>query len=560
MPSDLILCNANVLPVREDSVSEFVADQQERFRSAYQVARDHLRAAAQKRKAYYDATVRAKQFSVGDKVWYFYPRKYVKRSRKWSFMYVGPYEIIQKLSELTYAIRKTPRDKPIVVHIDKLKKCVINDIHLNVAKVNNKTVSVDSQVTTFSSMDRQEPASCDLCDRVFTRKSDLNRHRQDVHVKTVCEYCDAVLGSRRAWKKHARNFHGEASSRFSKPATATTTTSRTSQKLEDVARRVCWDNPSDQNCITNMTSYVPVLRTSTESDEGKLPTPNLVPPPNSVVTVPKETIRPRLVDFVPNGVDRKQYNDRMEIWSRRIARENRVLDEQDWLREVQKNDPNLGFLGRQTVFHMLRLHNQMLSLGSPARTKKSTEGSVIDKKGQKKSGKNCTESRSIKKPTHQPRTLPKRVSATITRPLTIEEEPKRQEALSDGEMEMPELSPAMRYDEKTTTAKFEELVEVTGVTNTDRSKVKADIMWAECLSESPSSLIDASTMQFSALCHPVITSDVIASGVDTTASQIFSSKDLEAEVSSFLRSSNEVKDDCFTFDLESINEVCSYEI
>ena len=129
MPADLVLGNPNVLPECENSVNDYVAEQQERFRSAYQVARNHLRASAQKRKSYYDAGVRAKELNIGDRVWYFYPRKYVKRSRKWSFVYVGPYTVTKKLSDLTYAIQKSPRDKVLIVHIDKLKKCIANDVN-----------------------------------------------------------------------------------------------------------------------------------------------------------------------------------------------------------------------------------------------------------------------------------------------------------------------------------------------------------------------------------------------------------------------------------------------
>ena len=73
MPADLVLCNAGSLPSSENSPVEYVAAQQDEFRIAYQLVRDHLKVAAQKRKAYYDANVRTRQFSVGDPVWYFLP-------------------------------------------------------------------------------------------------------------------------------------------------------------------------------------------------------------------------------------------------------------------------------------------------------------------------------------------------------------------------------------------------------------------------------------------------------------------------------------------------------
>ena len=214
---------------------------------------------------------------------------------------------MQQLSELTYAIRKTPRDKPIVVHIDKLKKCVNHEIHSNTANVNNEIVSVGSQVTLSSYMDRHEPPSaCDYCERVFTRKSDLSRHRQDVHerVKTACAFCEAVLGSRRAWKKHIRNLHGEGRGRIPK-SSGTASTSRTGQGPDRVSRRVCWDNPLELRGASSFTSYVPVQPTPAESTEGEVPALTSTPCPLTIGRTPKETVGSRLAEFAPNGADRK---------------------------------------------------------------------------------------------------------------------------------------------------------------------------------------------------------------------------------------------------------------
>ena len=67
MPADLVMCNASALPSSENSVNDYVSEQQDRFRAAYQTVRDHLKVAAQKRKAYYDASVRSKHFQSGIK-------------------------------------------------------------------------------------------------------------------------------------------------------------------------------------------------------------------------------------------------------------------------------------------------------------------------------------------------------------------------------------------------------------------------------------------------------------------------------------------------------------
>ena len=41
---------------------------------------------------------------------------------KWSKTYIGPYQVLDKLSPVLYRIRKTPKSQPLIVYVDKLKK------------------------------------------------------------------------------------------------------------------------------------------------------------------------------------------------------------------------------------------------------------------------------------------------------------------------------------------------------------------------------------------------------------------------------------------------------
>ena len=106
--------------------------------SAFQKVRNYLRLAAQKRKAHYDDSVRAKQFAIGDHVWYFYLQKFTEHSQAWSFLYVGPYTFLTKLSDLKYVIQKSLKDQTLVEQVDKLKRCVPIDASIN--SVLNKTM------------------------------------------------------------------------------------------------------------------------------------------------------------------------------------------------------------------------------------------------------------------------------------------------------------------------------------------------------------------------------------------------------------------------------------
>ena len=97
---------------------------QERWRESYSKAREHLETAAERRKREHDVKVKPKQFSVGEWVYYFYPRCYTKKSPKWSRNYDGPFLVVNIIPKSDYVIQKTKRTAPQVVHGDKLKLCL----------------------------------------------------------------------------------------------------------------------------------------------------------------------------------------------------------------------------------------------------------------------------------------------------------------------------------------------------------------------------------------------------------------------------------------------------
>ena len=122
MPLDLVMG----LPLDESqcaSVDEFVQKSQEQMSSAYAIAREHLGVAAQRRKTTYDIRVRQQEFKVGDWVWYWYPRRYPSKSPKWQRGYTGPYLVVRKIEPVNFVLQKSPKAKPFVVHVNKLKKC-----------------------------------------------------------------------------------------------------------------------------------------------------------------------------------------------------------------------------------------------------------------------------------------------------------------------------------------------------------------------------------------------------------------------------------------------------
>jgi len=123
MPIDIILGNVSEDRPKHKTFVDYVEDLREQLMKSHQIAREHLGAAADRRKQEYDLKVKPRSFQVGEKVWYLYPRRYTAKSPKWQKHYIGPYEVVKALPPADYVIRKSKRSEPMVVHADMLKMC-----------------------------------------------------------------------------------------------------------------------------------------------------------------------------------------------------------------------------------------------------------------------------------------------------------------------------------------------------------------------------------------------------------------------------------------------------
>jgi len=118
-PLDIVLGTPE--EVEESSVDAWVDDRVERQRQVYELVRNHTKSAAGRYKSYYDQKVHKSSFKEGDFVFVYYPRRYPRRNVKWQLAYDGPFKVIKQITDLTFAVQKSPRANSKVVHIDKLK-------------------------------------------------------------------------------------------------------------------------------------------------------------------------------------------------------------------------------------------------------------------------------------------------------------------------------------------------------------------------------------------------------------------------------------------------------
>jgi len=118
-PADLVFG----IPVEQPPVSydRYSAEMEDRLKQAYTMVREHLGVAAERMKRQYDIRVRPQTFHKGQWVLYYNPRKFQGRQQKWERKF-SPYLVIKELPPVNYLIQKSKRSRPIIAHVDKLKR------------------------------------------------------------------------------------------------------------------------------------------------------------------------------------------------------------------------------------------------------------------------------------------------------------------------------------------------------------------------------------------------------------------------------------------------------
>ena len=104
---------------------DYVAKRQDLLRLAFEMVREHLGVAAERRKTAYDPRTRPRTFKRRIFVWCYILRRRRNLNHKWQSFYDGPFLIVRELGEVNVEIQRTTRSRESVVHIDKLKPCLM---------------------------------------------------------------------------------------------------------------------------------------------------------------------------------------------------------------------------------------------------------------------------------------------------------------------------------------------------------------------------------------------------------------------------------------------------
>ncbi|KAL3853042.1 hypothetical protein ACJMK2_016626 [Sinanodonta woodiana] len=80
-----------------------------------------------RQKRFYDSRLKWEQFKPGDSVWVYTPQRKPGLSSKLQSWWKGPFQVVKRLSDVTYRVKCGYKCKPQVIHVDRMKSHKIRD-------------------------------------------------------------------------------------------------------------------------------------------------------------------------------------------------------------------------------------------------------------------------------------------------------------------------------------------------------------------------------------------------------------------------------------------------
>ena len=101
--------------------SLYAKELQERLIEVHEFARKRMKIASDAMKRKYDLKSNLREFNIDDSVWVYDPIRKVGVNPKLQRPWKGPFKVVEKLSDILYMVKQSPRHKPRIVHHDKLR-------------------------------------------------------------------------------------------------------------------------------------------------------------------------------------------------------------------------------------------------------------------------------------------------------------------------------------------------------------------------------------------------------------------------------------------------------
>ncbi|XP_062568670.1 uncharacterized protein LOC134230798 [Saccostrea cucullata] len=93
----------------------------ETMEDAHRHVRENIKTAMIRQKRYHDQKLSWQHFKKGDEVYVFFPVRKAGFSSKFTIYWRGPYEVLDKMTDITYKVNCGPRGKSQIEHVDRLR-------------------------------------------------------------------------------------------------------------------------------------------------------------------------------------------------------------------------------------------------------------------------------------------------------------------------------------------------------------------------------------------------------------------------------------------------------
>ena len=102
------------------SLEDYVADLQQRLKTAHSVARENLKKNTQYQKRRYDVNSKKRKLEVGQPVWLHDPTRKVGVCHKLCAKWKGPFVVTRCIDDTTYLVKKSAKQMAKAYHVDRL--------------------------------------------------------------------------------------------------------------------------------------------------------------------------------------------------------------------------------------------------------------------------------------------------------------------------------------------------------------------------------------------------------------------------------------------------------
>ena len=147
----------------------------EETRLAYQTAREAIGKSVLIQKKYYDRTTHLNKCKVGDPIMLRNHAQYMQGEKKLADKYVGPYYVIDVLSDVNFRVNDKPDNTPKVVHHDRMKPIVQRD------PPDLKWVFEQSRTCERQRAENKSTTSAEQMKEVFDRLKQLENESKQIN-------------------------------------------------------------------------------------------------------------------------------------------------------------------------------------------------------------------------------------------------------------------------------------------------------------------------------------------------------------------------------------------